>query len=373
MNLVFWHNLISPHQAPYMRALAENGHDILLVASEDISPHRRQMGWAVPDLGSAQVVLDPDPGKVDEIVRNSTPDAIHFIAGARGTPLGGIALHACREHKRRTGIVTESPDPRSWKGALRKSKYAIERLRAGSHFDFLLCMGEKGIRWFKECGYPESVLFPFAYVTDRATATRSDFSDNSSGGGFRIIYVGQLIPRKGVDFLIKAFARAAIADARLLIVGTGPSEKELRSLSTMLGIDESMDWIGNKSADEIPELMAGADMMVLPSREDGWGAVVNESLMVGTPVICSDACGAAELIRHPWLGGVFRSGDVAQLATLLRDWSVRKSNNTIEHGKIQTWTQCIEGRSVAGYVEDIMEHVYGSGARPVAPWRKDSI
>ena len=44
--------------------------------------------------------------------------------------------------------------------------------------------------------------------------------------------------------------------------------------------------------------MAAADVLVLPSRFDGWGAVVNEALMVGTPVICSDRCGASDVIEN---------------------------------------------------------------------------
>ena len=68
---------------------------------------------------------------------------------------------------------------------------------------------------------------------------------------------------------------------------------------------------------DIPHLMSSADCLILPSRHDGWGAVVSEALMVGTPVICSDACGSAGVVHASGVGGVFRSGDHCALTAEL--------------------------------------------------------
>ena len=59
---------------------------------------------------------------------------------------------------------------------------------------------------------------------------------------------------------------------------------------------------------------------MLPSRFDGWGAVVNEALMVGTPVICSDRCGASDLIENGRNGYVFEAGNARALRERLHSF-----------------------------------------------------
>ena len=183
------------------------------------------------------------------------------------------------------------------------------------------------------------------------------------------LFVGRLVSLKGVDVLLRAFASLQLPDARLQLVGDGPEEASLHSLADQIGIAESVEWLGSKRSTEIPGLMTKAEVVVLPSRKDGWGAVVNESLMAGTPVICSTACGAAELIRQPWLGTVFPAGDVQALAAALRHWCAQVPRTMAERQRIRLWSQCIGGECVADYFTAIMSHVYYRAPRPLAPWR----
>jgi hypothetical protein len=80
----------------------------------------------------------------------------------------------------------------------------------------------------------------------------------------------------------------------------------------------SAGW-GSYLSTEVPRAMAQADCLVLPSIHDGWGAVASESLMVGTPVVCSDACGVAGVVQASGVGGVFpvKDKDVAWSTCLL--------------------------------------------------------
>jgi glycosyltransferase involved in cell wall biosynthesis len=365
MKLAFWHNLISPHQAPLMRELALAGHEVLVVASEAMSAERRQLGWSAPALGPAQIVLGPDQTKVAQIVKSGPPDTVHFIAGARGTALGQQVAHACRRSRRRMGLITESPDARGLGGPLRWAKYSGERISMGKHFDFILAMGQRGTRWFKLCGYPAARIFPFAYVTERY----SGYSGERVGNGFRFLFVGQLIARKGVDVLLRALAK--VPGCELAVIGDGPEEENLKKVAAKCGVADRVSWRGKMDSTKAQSQIAEADVLVLPSREDGWGAVVNEALMAGTPVICSTACGAADLIRYPWLGTVFRSGNVAELANALSSWTGRGKLLGGELGRIRSWSQCIEGSFLATYVERVLVHVYERGPRPTAPWRLD--
>lgn len=408
MHFVFWQNILSPHQAPFLRALAEKGHEVTVVATEAMTPDRRALGWAVPDTGRCKIILAPGPEEIRQIVegkkrgagsgekrksdlrppsspllparRSSLLAPIHVLAGARWTPLGKLATKLCIGHNRRIGILSETPDPRGLGGVARRVKYAAERFTTGRHFDFVLGMGEMGVRWFRRCGYPARRIFPFAYVTESGSQNadlRPPISDlGSPTSDFRspryvtIMFVGRFVPLKGVDLLLRAFAALQSPGIKLQLVGDGPEEPVLRALASTLGISNSVEWIGRKSSAEIPALMAKADVVVLSSRKDGWGAVVNEALMAGTPVICSTACGSAELIRHDWLGSVFRADDVEELARCLRFWTAKGKRPEAERARIREWSRCIEGESVANYFESIMSHIYNDAPRPTSPWRE---
>lgn len=359
MNLVFWQNIISPHQAPFMKEMSDAGHEVLVVSTEEMSNDRRSLGWLAPSLGSARIFLNPTYQDVLDIVKFSEKDSIHFIAGARGTILGRQAVRACRASNRRIGIISEAPDTRGFSGFLRWVKYTYERLYIGVSFDFIMAMGQKGVKWFSICGYPSNKIFPFIYVTERSPLTRTDVINEK----FRFIFVGRFVKLKGLDVLLSAFVN--VPNTELVMVGDGPEKNRLQKIAKNLGISSRITWLGQLSAAKVQEQLSVADVLVLPSRKDGWGAVVNESLMLGTPVICSDACGAIELIRFPWLGSIFKVNNVDSLASAMLKWS---SIGGLYRNRIRDWSQCIEARQIAKYLENVVNHTYNSSPRPKAPW-----
>ncbi|POZ52107.1 glycosyltransferase family 4 protein [Methylovulum psychrotolerans] len=364
MKLVFWHNIISPHQSPVVRELANAGHDVLLVTFEDMSEDRRQLGWDIPLLAPARILLCPKLSQVDNIVRESPPDAIHIIAGARAVPLGAKVAISCHTIGRRMGIITESPDPRGLGGLLRRLKYGWERLYIGGHFDFILAMGQQGVEWFRLCGYPSELIFPYSYVTEPQPVSPAQEAHRR----FRFIFVGRLVHLKGLDILLKALKN--IPDVELLVIGDGPERKSLEDLAAKCKIVSQIRWMGQMQNKQTLAYLADADVLVLPSRKDGWGAVVNEALMAGIPVICSSACGASDLICHSWLGTVFPANHEVSLKEALLAWSQKGVMNAEQKQKVKRWAQCIEGRAIARYLEEILAHVYEDKSRPEVPWRE---
>jgi glycosyltransferase involved in cell wall biosynthesis len=365
MHFVFWQNILSPHQAPFLRSLADLGHGVTVVASEAMTADRLALGWNAPNLGQARVVIGPGVVETKRLIESSPKDAIHVMAGARWTALGHQALRQCLASKRRIGILTEAPDPRGLLGCGRWAKYTVERYTKGFHYDFVLAMGEMGVRWFRRCGYPARTVFPFAYVTEPAPLAHA----NDPASAPVLFYAGQFIARKGLDILLRAFAAAPSKDAQLHLLGDGPEKQQLQGSAQVLGIQNRVLWLPKRDSTGVQLEMEKADVTLLPSRHDGWGAVVNESLMVGTPVICSAACGAAELVRQPWLGTVFRTGRVDDLAKALKHWIDLGPRSPAERERILNWASCISGQAVAKYFVNIMDHIYSNSAPPVAPWR----
>jgi glycosyltransferase involved in cell wall biosynthesis len=114
-----------------------------------------------------------------------------------------------------------------------------------------------------------------------------------AGDSHHYLYVGQLIPRKNVPSLLRAFSEIANPSDTLMIVGTGPDEQELRALAEHLRIEGQVTFAGHLDGDALVEAYSANDTLVLPSTEEVWGLVANEALAAGLHAVISDACGAA--------------------------------------------------------------------------------
>ena len=82
-------------------------------------------------------------------------------------------------------------------------------------------------------------------------------------------------------------------------------------------LPEGVRYCGVLPPDQPIPVMAEADVVVVPSLFDGWGVVVNEAILAGTPVVASDAVGAAAMVRKWDCGRIFPAGDEQSLAALL--------------------------------------------------------
>lgn len=138
----------------------------------------------------------------------------------------------------------------------------------------------------------------------------------------RILFVGRLEHGKGLDLLIEAIGRNQ-GNAELHVVGTGPKEAALKSLSDSQKI--TTVWHGNKSRGELGDIYRQSDCVVIPSRttrmeKEPWAFVANEAMLCERLVISSTAVGAAAggLVRNFETGLVFEEGDIRALSDLLQ-------------------------------------------------------
>lgn len=112
-----------------------------------------------------------------------------------------------------------------------------------------------------------------------------------------ILFVGRLAEKKGVTYLIDAMRNV---DAKLVIVGKGPLEKELREQAVFLG--DKVQFLGSKTHEELKTIYASADIFVAPSitakdgDQEGFGLVILEAMASGLPVVASNSGGIVEII-----------------------------------------------------------------------------
>ncbi len=114
----------------------------------------------------------------------------------------------------------------------------------------------------------------------------------------RLLFVGLLDEVKGVQVLLRAFARvhAAHPGARLDIVGDGPRRGEYEALASELGVAAAVRFHGALTRDAIAPMMREADLLVLPSRTETFGIVVVEALACGLPVVATRVGALPELV-----------------------------------------------------------------------------
>ncbi|MBN1914262.1 MAG: glycosyltransferase family 4 protein [Candidatus Omnitrophica bacterium] len=136
-----------------------------------------------------------------------------------------------------------------------------------------------------------------------------------------ILYVGRLIGYKGIIDLLEAFKSVSAEDpqAGLLFAGDGAAQEEYKAYCRV-NIIGNVFFAGFIQQESLPLYYALAKVLVLPSRFEPWGLVLNEAMASGLPVIASSACGASrDLIQQGENGFVYRVGDIAELAGYLRD------------------------------------------------------
>ena len=136
----------------------------------------------------------------------------------------------------------------------------------------------------------------------------------------------QLVRNKGVDVLIKAFAKVVrrVPEGRLLLAGAGPEEASLKELVDDLDLSDSVSMLGYLSRDEMERRFDAAWVQAVPSRwTEPFGLVAAEAMMRGTAVVASAAGGLVEIVRDDQSGLLVPPGNVDALAEallrLLRD------------------------------------------------------
>lgn len=149
-----------------------------------------------------------------------------------------------------------------------------------------------------------------------------------------ILYVGRLVPEKGLDYLLAAFEALAEDSVSLVVVGTGIHADHLKAQVAKLGIAEHLHFVGFVSPQELTPYYAMADIFVLPSVstpqfKEPWGLVINEAFNQGLPAIATEVVGAAAggLVQHGVNGYIVPERDSGalnhHLALLVSDPEMR--------------------------------------------------
>ena len=135
-----------------------------------------------------------------------------------------------------------------------------------------------------------------------------------------VAFAGRLVREKGVDVLVRAFAKVVtqIPEARLILAGEGPEYEHLQRLIANLGLSSSVTMPGHLQQLEMERRFAAVWVQVVPSRwAEPFGIVAAEAMMRGTAVVGSASGGLTEIIHHGKTGLLVPPGDADALAGAL--------------------------------------------------------
>lgn len=348
-------------------ALVQKGCRVTYVAEELMSADRVMQGWITPLLTGVELRLAADKACIQNLVSSAGVDVVHICQGIRSNGLVSAAQRALAIRGAQQWVLMETVKDAVWYGAFKRAEYKRLFDKMGPALQGVLATGHSTPTWVAERGFPSDLVFPFAYFLP--TNSMLDGPIPPSSKTFKFIFAGRLISLKRVDWLIEALGGLADQSFELNIVGSGPDEGALRALASR-SLRARVRWLGQLPSTEVPRAMAQADCLVLPSIHDGWGAVASESLMVGTPVVCSDACGVAGVVQSSAVGGVFPVNDRTSLTNLLAAQLSKGIVQVEARHRIAEWATCLGAVDGARYLQEILTFkdnmIYG--VRPVAPW-----
>ena len=155
-------------------------------------------------------------------------------------------------------------------------------------------------------GVPRDKLKTVPNPVSLAPAEGSDETQPSPGS---LLFVGRLSEEKGLDVLLRALASPRVSkDFTLDVAGDGPCAERWQSLGQTLGLETRVRWLGMR--DDIPDLLANAGALVLPSLREGLPLAVLEAASCGVPVVASRVGGVPEAVWEGENAVLVEPGDI---------------------------------------------------------------
>jgi glycosyltransferase involved in cell wall biosynthesis len=179
------------------------------------------------------------------------------------------------------------------------------------HVDAFLATGESGSRYIRTLGVEDERIFKISYTTEISPFMNQSLARGDESAR-RLLYVGQLIERKGLVPFVRVLSDWASLHSdrsvELRLAGSGPLRRTLEELPVPQNL--KLTFMGDLPYENLPKAYSEAGVLVLPTLADTWGVVVNEAMAAGLPVLGSIyAQAVAEMIEDGRSGWVFAAGD----------------------------------------------------------------
>lgn len=209
---------------------------------------------------------------------------------------------------------------------------------------------------------PEKKVFSGVYLVPDARALSTSITSEThvSSACKRpiFLYVGQVIQRKGIHYLLdacKALQAQGYYDYTVVIVGDGAQRAELETFAQQHHLNENLCWIGQIEYHHLGAYFRQADVFVFPTLEDIWGMVPLEAMAFSKPVICSKWAGSADVMIDGENGYVVDPCQPEILAELMRKFIDNPQMAAVMGQRSQELIQSYTSESVSQFFEQVTD------------------
>ena len=370
--IVILTEIIAPYRIPVFNALAHwDGVDLHVIFLAETDKAVRQWHIYTDEIRFSYEVLPSwrwRAGKHSLLVNRglwpaldaACPQAI--VCGGYNYPASWGSLWWARRRNVRFVLWTESNqrDQRSGRaGVERLKRYFVKSCNA------FVVPGKSSFAYLRTFGVSEQVIFTAPNAVDNAFFATQAENAKCHPAAVRerfglprrfILFVGRLIPEKGVFDLLEAYAKLESglrSEVGLVFAGDGVSREELAQQAKRIS-PGAVCFPGFAQREDLAGLYALAETLVLPTHSDPWGLVVNEAMACGLPIIVSSVAGcSADLVEEGWNGYVVPPRDSEKLSvainSLVRQPELKRQMSARSLERIRNYSPetCADGLAAA--------------------------
>lgn len=324
MKVVFVSNYFNHHQAPFSEAMYKlTNKNYWFVATEEMSEERKNMGWSHENVPEYVIKAYESAEKLN-YARIKIDNADVVIFGLNGWSNFQLIRKRLNEKK-----LTFRYSERIYKKRFKWYRFPMQAVKlwlVGGKYDsmYMLCASAYAAqdyakthsylnKTFKWGYFPEVKRYDIAELMSRKLSVTSGWKHPKVS----ILWAGRLIGWKHPDISIQLAASLKEKGYffRMSIIGNGEMEGQLHEMIRDKGVEDCVEMLGAMSPDDVRAHMEQADIFLFTSDfNEGWGAVLNESMNSGCAVVASHAIGSVPfLIKDGENGLIYESENQTQL------------------------------------------------------------
>ena len=351
---------------------------VIFLVMHDMDEAHRKIGWKDHIYPNEVIVLsrESNPDQKVQSLLAKYPDAIHYMNGFRSESRPYLFRYLLTDRKYKLVLWSEIPNLISPAQGKRGSwlrlwgiylLYSLFTLRYQKRIAGYMPLGQVGVKLFKRFGWNEKKLFPSMYCPLNLGETQKK-KPWLPGARVRFAYFGRFSRVKGVDMLPTVFSNLGQQNWSLDLFGAnGNFETELIKWAET---EKRVRYCGTCPSDEVISHITDYDVIVVPSRYEGWNLLPNESFLASVGVIASDATVSHELIEASGGGIVFSAGKVGEFQKAVEQVLTNPELINIWHERVSNYQPRILPQRIAEYWVDVLDYlcVNTERKRPECPW-----
>lgn len=338
MKILFFHNTLPEYRIGWFKALSSQTDIEFVFTNEKLNKKIYGFDIKVKDSNSLKCTFLQHGLKGISELKKILSEINHYdfielppIDSPLETIYSILIIQKCKQHGIRVGYFWEKWEaPKKEQPFGRRIKNLILRIipkMIYKHASIIFAVGEKSRDYFISNGIAPNKLamIPDASETPDGPYINIREKHNISQSKKIILYLGRILPQKGVKYLIKAFAELIKNDenCHLIVAGDGPDLENCKAISKQLAIHD-ITFTGAVEPQIRGNYFSQCDIFVYPvtyykGRVDVWGLTLNEAVQHGKIVIATEAVGSAyELIAEGSNGYMIQPGNISELTEALR-------------------------------------------------------